>query len=278
MDLYRFSNDKWVETKSLTHNDVALIIDTNSKTVYIWEGDFSTSKIKQLAVSNLETMRLKYPNFKFRMVTAEISPDIKTVLNEAQKDSESVRKNTESDKILFQKIHLFFSIVSLVFVISSLLWLIILFEIQQNNSINNQISIPIAFNLINALFKGISLLIFLSIILNTGNLTLNLIQKNYFKGINFAVAVIIQLILVLWYWNYLFDLLLVFQTVIDNIMVISIPKSIFNEILIYNSIIIVIIIYFILASMIFKQKKNQTVSETPTSSIDNSPKATTQTK
>jgi hypothetical protein len=102
--LYKFWNDKWVETKKLTEKDIALIIDDTNKMIYIREGQLSTPRNQIRAKLFLGKKKLQYPKFKFRMIEEEMPSSIESFLKIALQDTDEIREQIEKDNEIFEKI------------------------------------------------------------------------------------------------------------------------------------------------------------------------------
>jgi len=65
---YAFKAGKWVETPRLSVRDVALLVDTEGRTIYIWHGPKSKIKDQNEAKKLLLSLRDRYSSFQFQKV------------------------------------------------------------------------------------------------------------------------------------------------------------------------------------------------------------------
>nr|MDO8083388.1 hypothetical protein [Candidatus Sigynarchaeum springense] len=65
---YSFKNGKWIETPRLSVRDVALLVDTEGRTIYIWHGPKSKIKDQNEAKKLLLSLRDRYSSFQFQKV------------------------------------------------------------------------------------------------------------------------------------------------------------------------------------------------------------------
>lgn len=81
---YAFKAGKWVETPRLSVRDVALLVDTEGRTIYIWHGPKSKIKDQNEAKKLLLSLRDRYSSFQFQKVgrtpTPELQAEIKRLL------------------------------------------------------------------------------------------------------------------------------------------------------------------------------------------------------
>ncbi|NMC06039.1 MAG: hypothetical protein GYA24_12560 [Candidatus Lokiarchaeota archaeon] len=68
MFAYAFKAGKWVETPRLSVRDVALLVDTEGRTIYIWHGPKSKIKDQNEAKKLLLSLRDRYSSFQFQKV------------------------------------------------------------------------------------------------------------------------------------------------------------------------------------------------------------------
>lgn len=101
--IYRFYDSKWVETKQLTEKDVALLIDAEKKTIYIWEGRLSSSRNQTLAKGMLGNKKVQYPNFKFRLASTSLSEEFEALLKDALKDTEDIKLRIARNEAVLEK-------------------------------------------------------------------------------------------------------------------------------------------------------------------------------
>ncbi|MFX0102130.1 MAG: hypothetical protein ACFFCS_21370 [Candidatus Hodarchaeota archaeon] len=84
MFAYAFKAGKWVETPRLSVRDVALLVDTEGRTIYIWHGPKSKIKDQNEAKKLLLSLRDRYSSFQFQKVgrtpTPELQAEIKRLL------------------------------------------------------------------------------------------------------------------------------------------------------------------------------------------------------
>jgi hypothetical protein len=73
---YAFKAGKWVETPRLSVRDVALLVDTEGRTIYIWHGPKSKIKDQNEAKKLLLSLRDRYSSFQFQKVSRNPPPEL----------------------------------------------------------------------------------------------------------------------------------------------------------------------------------------------------------
>ncbi|MHA1370100.1 MAG: hypothetical protein ACTSRA_10345, partial [Promethearchaeota archaeon] len=73
---YAFKAGKWVETPRLSVRDVALLVDTEGRTIYIWHGPKSKIKDQNEAKKLLLSLRDRYSSFQFQKVERNPAPEL----------------------------------------------------------------------------------------------------------------------------------------------------------------------------------------------------------
>ena len=73
---YAFKAGKWVETPRLSVRDVALLVDTEGRTIYIWHGPKSKIKDQNEAKKLLLSLRDRYSSFQFQKVGRNPAPEL----------------------------------------------------------------------------------------------------------------------------------------------------------------------------------------------------------
>lgn len=73
---YAFKAGKWIETPRLSVRDVALLVDTEGRTIYIWHGPKSKMKDQNEAKKLLLSLRDRYSSFKFEKVGRTPAPEL----------------------------------------------------------------------------------------------------------------------------------------------------------------------------------------------------------
>ncbi|MHA1681735.1 MAG: hypothetical protein ACTSUE_12060 [Promethearchaeota archaeon] len=73
---YAFKAGKWVETPRLSVRDVALLVDTENRVIYIWHGPKSKIKDQNEAKKLLLSLRDRYSSFQFQKVGRSPSPEL----------------------------------------------------------------------------------------------------------------------------------------------------------------------------------------------------------
>ncbi|MBD3188802.1 hypothetical protein GF325_18380 [Candidatus Bathyarchaeota archaeon] len=73
---YAFKAGKWVETPRLSVRDVALLVDTENRVIYIWHGPKSKIKDQNEAKKLLLSLKDRYSSFQFQKVGRSPSPEL----------------------------------------------------------------------------------------------------------------------------------------------------------------------------------------------------------
>ncbi|MFO8018271.1 MAG: hypothetical protein R6U96_06515 [Promethearchaeia archaeon] len=66
--------ETWYRAKNLTESDIAVIVDTNTETIWFWEGNKSSARDRSTARDILGKLKKKYIPYTFKRVTKN-SPD-----------------------------------------------------------------------------------------------------------------------------------------------------------------------------------------------------------
>jgi hypothetical protein len=130
---YRFSDQKWLETKRLTQKDVALLVNRESKTIYLFEGELSTPRTQIEAKSSLGTVKNQFPTYKFRTITLNTEDPIYDIFRDALKDSQELQQLREHNQIQLEKSVLVLSFITLINMLISLVLVISHWENSATN-------------------------------------------------------------------------------------------------------------------------------------------------
>ncbi len=66
--VYKFWNEKWISAESLTEKDIALLINKDNKTIYVWDGTNSNPRTQIVAKEALGEFKIEFPDYKFRLL------------------------------------------------------------------------------------------------------------------------------------------------------------------------------------------------------------------
>lgn len=100
MDLiiYRFWDHKWTEAHHLTQKDVALLVDKSNKLIYIYEGLYATPQKQIDAKAMLGSIKIQYPEYKFRLIGMGTPQDITLKLEDVLKDTQEIQNHLSHNK------------------------------------------------------------------------------------------------------------------------------------------------------------------------------------
>nr|MDO8116081.1 hypothetical protein [Candidatus Sigynarchaeota archaeon] len=73
---YVFRTGKWIESPRLSVRDVALLVDTEGRVIYIWHGPKSKIKDQNEAKKLLLSLRDRYSSFQFQKVGRNPAPEL----------------------------------------------------------------------------------------------------------------------------------------------------------------------------------------------------------
>ncbi|MGV9172226.1 MAG: hypothetical protein ACOC35_06645, partial [Promethearchaeia archaeon] len=71
---YKMKKETWYRAKNLTESDIAVVVDTNTETIWFWEGDKSSARDRSTAREILGKLKKKYIPYSFKRVTKN-APD-----------------------------------------------------------------------------------------------------------------------------------------------------------------------------------------------------------
>lgn len=84
---YKMKKETWYRAKSLTESDIAVIVDTNTETIWFWEGNKSSARNRSTAREILGKLKKKYIPYRFKRVTKNSPDNILFKLEQLQEES-----------------------------------------------------------------------------------------------------------------------------------------------------------------------------------------------
>jgi hypothetical protein len=209
--LYKLFEDNWVETKRLTQRDVALIVDTDDKVLYIWEGDFSTSQVQSQARALLGKIKAQYINYKFRMYSSSIPQELGETLNEALQDSEEIKKKREIDYQSLERFQLVIEISEIIFFSVLMFGYLYSLALPIYTDSNLQQFYQFPTNTVQRLATISSYLVLLCAVGNMFIFCFSFMQKNYARIIYSIILIIGIFLLIIGFWTSELNLFLIYQ-------------------------------------------------------------------
>jgi hypothetical protein len=82
MKLYVFETDKWIESDVVYPHDIAVCLNPENRTIYVWEGPRATTVMKKQAMEGLEEVALKFPHFTIEHVNENTPEAISSYINQ----------------------------------------------------------------------------------------------------------------------------------------------------------------------------------------------------
>ncbi|MCP4763975.1 MAG: hypothetical protein GY870_19540 [archaeon] len=78
---YVLNNRKWIEAEKIYPHDIALLLDHESKKIYIWNGPRSPDKKKEEGTKYLNILKKKFSEFEYVKLDINLTPEIQNEIN-----------------------------------------------------------------------------------------------------------------------------------------------------------------------------------------------------